>query len=74
MKHLYRSDQWSRRVDNRGKVLATAQPWLPHNRELYDKDADASGQKFCLVCQRQGHDMTTCPAAHAKWKRDRGSS
>ena len=68
MKRHYPPAAWQRRVDEKGKVRATAQPWLPHNKELYDRDQNSRGDKFCLVCQRTGHDMTTCPDAHRKWK------
>ena len=71
-KQFYHPSQWSRRVDQNGRVRPTAQPWLPANKSLYSADQDRQGNKFCIMCQTRGHDLTTCAAAHAKWKKRQG--
>ena len=69
MRQHYHPAVWAKRCDPRtGRVLPTAQPWIPANRQLYNKDVDQQGRKFCIVCQETGHDLTTCSVAHSKWK------
>ena len=68
MRQYYHPSVWSQRVDERGRVRPTAAPYIPANRKLYSSDVDGQGRKFCIVCQKPHHDLTTCPVAHARWK------
>ena len=69
MQALYHPTVWARRVDPAtNRLRPTAAPYLPANRELYNKDVDAQGNKYCIFCQEPHHNLTECAKAHSAWK------
>ena len=75
MRNFYHPSEWNRRVDPQtNRLRHTAQPWKPENRNIYNKDVDQNGQKYCIYCQVAGHNLTTCAEAHKAWKQRRATA
>ena len=72
MRQYYHPSTWSARIDPAtNRLRSNAEPWKPANAHLFNKDQDQTGAKYCIFCKTQGHNLTTCSAAHTAWKQRR---
>ena len=62
MKSNYSDALWNKRVDENGRPRKTIDAQDPKNRAMHCNDCWPAGSttKWCLMCRKSGHDLTSC--------------